>query len=82
MKQSSNLIKTAILLAAILILGGQFLAAYKTNIRNQAIDGCASQSSYTASFEENGRQITVRETQKHLFDKCLLDKGIILNPAE
>ncbi len=70
------------LAAVTFILGSQFLAAYKNKIRNEAIDGCASQSTYQASFGENGRQMTISEPQKYLYEQCLSNKGVVLSPSE
>ncbi len=81
MNKYTEIIKAGIIAFAILIVGWRAIALGKTYIRNQAIDGCAMQSKYVASFDENDRQITVSEPQKHLLDKCLLDKGIILDSS-
>jgi len=83
MKNTSEIIKAIIVAAAILVVGFQLVALGKEFVRNQAIDGCAAQSSYQVTFmESDGRQATTREPQKYLMDKCLFEKGIILEPAE
>ena len=82
MNKYTEIIKAGIIAFAILMVGWRLIGLGKTYVRNQAIDGCAMQSVYEASFDENGRRITVSEPQKHLYDKCLLDKGIILNSSE
>lgn len=69
-------LKFILVLLIVSIFAGKFLEAYNTRLRNDAIDGCANQSTYQAQFEENKKTITVRETQKYLYDKCLVDKDI------
>lgn len=69
-------LKFVLALLVVTIFASKFLDAYNTSLRNQAIDGCANQSSYQAQFEENNKTVTVRETQKYLYDKCLVDKNI------
>lgn len=72
-----GLIQAGLIALALLFVGLQFVAAYKTQIRNSALDGCASQSSYSLTFQDaEGREVTTREFQKHLYQKCLLDKGL------
>jgi len=78
MKNINRIIGAIIIAAAFLAVGLQLVYIAREYVRNQAIDGCAAQSNYSASFEENGRQVTVSESQRHLFEKCLLNKGIIL----
>ncbi|MFA5894522.1 MAG: hypothetical protein WC851_01985 [Candidatus Shapirobacteria bacterium] len=76
---NNQILPTLKFILAILIISvfaSKFLEAYNTNLRNEAIDGCANQSSYQAQFEENKKTITVREPQKYLYDKCLVDKNI------
>jgi len=61
------------------VIGWQFLMAFKTQIRNQAIDGCAQSSFYQVEYTDaEGRHVTAREPQKSTFEKCLLDKGVNL----
>jgi len=74
--ETINALKFILALLITGIFAGKFLSAYNTRLHNEAIDGCANQSSYRAQFTENGKTITVKETQKYIYDKCLLDKNI------
>lgn len=69
-------LKFILAILVVSVFASKFLEAYNTHLRNEAIDGCANQSSYQAQFEENKKTITVKETQKYLYDKCLVDKNI------
>jgi len=72
-----------IALAALVIVGYGFLMSYQTKIRNEAIDGCAKNSTYQNQFtDEQGRLVTNSEPQKTLYTKCLSDKGIVLNSGK
>lgn len=79
MKSLNIIIASIILAVSIIFVGLQFLADYKSSIKNQAIDGCYQASFYQAEYEKEGQQITVRETQKYIFDQCLAQKGIKLD---
>ena len=74
--ETINALKFILALLIVGIFAGKFLGAYNTKIRNDAIDGCYNQSSYQQSYIENGKTIAIKETQKYLYDKCLLDKNI------
>lgn len=77
MKNVIEITKAVIVVTVIYILGSQFLLLYKNMIRNQAIDGCAKNSFYQVRFTDaEGREVTMREPQKTLFENCLLEKGI------
>jgi hypothetical protein len=72
-----SVLKLILILIVTSIFASQFLGAYRTYVRNLAIDGCALSSSYQNQFTDaEGRLVTNREPQKYLYDKCLLDKGI------
>jgi hypothetical protein len=77
MNKVPEIVKYLVLAGVVAILGWQFLTVYKTKVRNEALDGCAAQSMYEASYDEGGRRITVREPQRHIYQQCLLDKGIL-----
>ena len=77
MKNLIDLLKFALIAAAILVVGLQLVTAAKTYVRNQAIDGCAAQTFYQNEYKDTeGRLITNREPQKSLYEKCLLGKNI------
>lgn len=82
MKNLIEITKYSLIALAILIVGFQLAAIARSYSRNQAIDGCYQASSYQAQFTESGRQITTTETQKYIFDQCLLYKGISLEPIQ
>ena len=83
MKTIITEITKALIIAAVLaVVGFQFLGAYRTQVKNQAIDGCYAQSFYQSEFIEGDKTITTRETQKYIFDQCILDKGIVLEPRQ
>lgn len=82
MKNLIEITKYSLIALAILIVGFQLAAIARSYSRNQAIDGCYQASAYQANFPENGRNITVTETQKHIFEQCLAIKNIILEPLE
>lgn len=72
-----SLLKFGIVLLIGVIFATQFLAAYKTKLRNDAIDGCAQSSSYQNQFTDaEGRLVTNREPQKAIYEKCLLLKNV------
>ncbi len=75
-----SIITSLITIFGLVFLGLQFLSAYKTDIKNRAIDGCYQSSSYQAQYKgDNDQQITVVEVQKYIFDQCLVQKGIKLD---
>jgi hypothetical protein len=83
MKNIILITKSVVLALVLLVVGLQFVAAYKTHVRNQAIDACAQNSFYQIQYtDEEGRQVTAREPQKHIFEQCLVRKGIFLEPLE
>ncbi|MFZ2152979.1 MAG: hypothetical protein WAV41_02875 [Microgenomates group bacterium] len=57
-----------------------FYDAYRTNIRNTAIDGCYQISSYEAQYKENDRLVTITQPQDYIFQQCLVNKSILINP--
>ncbi len=72
-----QIIQALIIAAVIYLVATQFLVAYKSDVRNRAIDGCAQNSFYQVRFTDaEGREVTMREPQKTLFENCLLEKGI------
>jgi hypothetical protein len=77
MNKLAELAKCLVVTGVVFVLGWQFLTVYKAKVRNEALDGCAAQSMYEASYDEGGRRITVREPQRHIYQQCLLDKGIL-----
>lgn len=78
MIKNIDLIKFAIFTALSAVFALLFLSAYKIQIRNQAIDGCASQTFYqNESTDAEGRHVTVREPQKSLYQDCLQLKNVV-----
>lgn len=69
-------LKFALALIVVSIFAAKFLGAYQTKVRNEAIDGCYNNSFYRVERIEDGKTITTSETQKYIYDKCLLDKNI------
>jgi len=72
-----NSIIFVVFTAILAVIGLQFLSAYKTQIRNLAIDGCSQNSGYQTQFVNDQKQtITISEPQKTLYQSCLQSKGL------
>jgi len=71
-----NQIKFVLLTAILAVIGFGFLSTYRTQVRNQAINDCYTQSFYRLERIEDGKTITTSETQKYIYEQCLLDKRI------